>query len=416
MVIRNTYELRKAVDKAVDNVQVTDIHTHLFTTDFGDLLLWGVDELVTYHYLIAETMRWVDISYDEYWAMSKQEQADLIWDTLFIKNSPYSEACRGVLTVLEKLGLDIASRDLNAFREYFKNMTVEQYIDKVLEVAGVKNLVMTNDPFEDSERKTWLGNYKGDERFKAALRIDPLLNAWDINYKRLKEWGYDVYQELTESTLKEIRRFLNDWIDRMNPVYMAASLPPAFVVPEDSARSRIVEECIIPVSRERNVPFAMMIGVKKLTNPYLRVAGDSVGKSDISTVEYLCAKYPKNKFLVTMLARENQHELCVAARKFRNLLVFGCWWFLNNPSLIEEMTRMRFELLGPSIIPQHSDARVLDQLIYKWSHSRKIIADVLFDKYSDILATGWIIKEDEIIRDVEKIFGGNFWSFLERQF
>jgi hypothetical protein len=58
-----------------------------------------------------------------------------------------------------------------------------------------------------------------------------------------------------------------------------------------------------------------------------------------------------------MLARENQHELAVAARKFGNLMVFGCWWFVNNPSLITEITRMRVELLGTSFIPQHSDAR-----------------------------------------------------------
>ena len=90
-----------------------------------------------------------------------------------------------------------------------------------------------------------------------------------------------------------------------------------------------------------------------------------------------------------MLARENQHELCVAARKFGNLMVFGCWWFLNNPSLIEEIERMRFELLGTSFIPQHSDARVLDQLIYKWDHSRRIIGKVLADKYADLAETGW---------------------------
>jgi hypothetical protein len=163
---------------------------------------------------------------------------------------------------------------------------------------------MTNDPFEDAEREVWLGDYKGDKRFKTALRIDPLLNAWNTKYKCLKEWGYDVKEELDENTLKEIRRFLNDWIDRMNPLYMAASLPPDFVVPEESSRSKIVEECIVPVSLERNVPFAMMIGVKKLVNPQLQVAGDSVGKGDVGTVEYLCAKYPHNKFLVTMLARK----------------------------------------------------------------------------------------------------------------
>ncbi len=72
--------------------------------------------------------------------------------------------------------------------------------------------------------------------------------------------------------------------------------------------------------------------------------------------------FPDTKFIATVLARENQHELCVLARKFRNLHIFGCWWFLNNPSLIDEMTRMRLELLGLSFTPQHSDARVLDQL------------------------------------------------------
>src|SRR5947209_16150330 len=129
----------------------------------------------------------------------------------------------------------------------------------------------------------------------------------------------------------------------------------------------------------------MMIGSKLRVNPALGDAGDMVGISDVSSVVRLCAAFPKNKFFVTMLARENQHELCVAARKFGNLMVFGCWWFLNNPILIEEMTRMRLELLGTTIIPQHSDARVLDQLLYKWNHSRAIIGKVLVDKYTDIV-------------------------------
>ncbi|MGB9620196.1 MAG: glucuronate isomerase, partial [Armatimonadota bacterium] len=148
------------------------------------------------------------------------------------------------------------------------------------------------------------------------------------------------------------------------------------------------------------------------TNPGLRLAGDSVGRGSVEVVEHLCANYPDARFLVTMLSRENQHELCVAARKFRNLHVFGCWWFLNNPSLIDEITRMRLELLGLSVTPQHSDARVLDQLVYKWAHSRAIIADVLADKYIDLAAAGWRATEDEIRRDVAELFGGNFWTFV----
>ena len=119
MKIDNAIELKKTVDRAVENVKITDVHTHLFTPDFGPLLLWGFDELVTYHYLIAETMRLKDIPYSGYWGMSKKDQADLIWKTLFLENSPISEACRGVLTVLEKLGLDVGSRDVESYRRYF---------------------------------------------------------------------------------------------------------------------------------------------------------------------------------------------------------------------------------------------------------------------------------------------------------
>ena len=115
-----------------------------------------------------------------------------------------------------------------------------------------------------------------------------------------------------------------------------------------------------------------------------------------------------------MLTRENQHWLCVAARKFRNLLPFGCWWFMNNPSLVEEITRERLELLGTSFIPQHSDARVLDQLLYKWPHSRSVIARVLIDKYADLARTGWLLTEAIIRRDVKKLFIDNFHEWISQ--
>jgi len=157
-----------------------------------------------------------------------------------------------------------------------------------------------------------------------------------------------------------------------------------------------------------------MPGVKRGVNPLLQLAGDGLAKCDIAAYERLFASHPDNKFLVTALSRENQHELCVAARKFRNLHVFGCWWFTNIPSVIDEMTRMRLELVGLSVTPQHSDARVMDQIIYKWSHSREVITRVLVDKYEDLAATGWEVSDDELTRDVNDLFGGAFEAFCAR--
>ncbi len=407
-------ELEQVVHDVVASTPITDLHTHIYDARFGELLLWGVDELVTYHYLIAEVMRaeFGKTTPEEYYAMSKTEQADLIWQRLFLDNSPISEACRGPITVLGALGLDVASRDLNEMRKYFADKTPQAYIDEVLELANVKEVIMTNNPFDPLEAPVWESGEAGDPRFKAALRLDDIIVRWEETAPKLREQGYDVAEDLSGQTYSEIMRFLGVWRDKMAPVYMAVSLEDTFSFPGEDSQAKVIENAILPFAAKENLPFALMIGVKRLINPALALAGDGVGKGDIKAVEYLCANYPDVKFLVTMLSRENQHELCVAARKFPNMMPFGCWWFLNDPSLINEMTRMRIELLGLSFVPQHSDARILDQLLYKWSHFRAILADILVEKYGDVMRSGWTLTREEIQRDVDGLLSDNFWGFV----
>ena len=70
------------VEEIVASTPVVDIHTHLYEPAFGELLLWGIDDLLVYHYLVAEAFRHLDLPYDKFWALSKTEQADLIWEQL----------------------------------------------------------------------------------------------------------------------------------------------------------------------------------------------------------------------------------------------------------------------------------------------------------------------------------------------
>jgi len=402
----------KQIEEIVMSTPITDIHTHLYEPVFTELLLWGIDELLTYHYLVAETFRYLDMPYDKFWAMSKTQQADLIWDTLFIQHSPVSEACRGVLTTLQLLGLDVKRRDLPALREYFKSQNVDDYITKCMELAGLKKIYMTNSPFDDLERPTWEKGFQRDSRFQACLRIDQLFLWQKEAAPKMAKWGYNVDMGTPgQKFFDEIRRFLADWAKKMNPRYVMASIPPEYAFPDRTISAQILEKAILPFCREHGLPLALMPGVRKQINPGLRLAGDGVGLSNLLTVQHLCAQFPDNKFLLTALARENQHELCVLARKYRNLHIFGCWWFTNIPEIINEMTRMRLELIGLSITPQHSDARVLDQIIYKWNHSRRIIAPILVEKYADIAKTGWQVTREEVQRDVTGLFGGEFERF-----
>jgi hypothetical protein len=393
-LLTDVEELRAEVEIVVNSTPVMDAHTHLFPPEFNDLCLSGIDELLTYHYLTAETLRSARIGYERFWAMSKTQQAGLVWKTLFVDNTPTSEAAQGIISVLDAFGLDTRAPDLKEARDFFNSQRLAEHIDQVFDIARVSGVVMTNDPLDEAEAR--LLDTEVDQRFRSSLRLDSLLNDWEAA-RRALSGGVDA-----------IRRFLDKNIQQMNPVYMAVSLPADFRFPGDDIRDRLLREVILPAAKEHGLTLTLMVGVRRGVNPRLREAGDAVGRADVTAIERLCAEYPDVKFLVTFLSRENQHELCVTARKFNNLMPFGCWWFLNNPSIVSEITRERLELLGPSFIPQHSDARVLEQLIYKWKHARKQIADALSGSYEQLLQNGRAVTRDEISRDVTRMFSGNF--------
>jgi hypothetical protein len=405
-------ELRAQIDLIVDTTSVVDVHTHVFPPQFEDLCLFGIDELLTYHYLIAETFRSAKLSYESFWQLSKTEQADLVWRTLFVENSPTSESARGIISVLDAFGLDTRAGDLKDVRRFFESRTLPDHLDQVFKMARVSGVVMTNDPFDITESQIWNGGINVDCRFMSSLRLDGLLNDWQRGASVLSGQGISLDVNLDEATITRLRIFLNKWIQRTNPVYLAVSLPAEFKFPSDDARDRLLREVVLPTAKEQGLSLTLMVGVRRGVNPNLKGAGDGVGKADVASVERLCRDYPDVKFLATFLSRENQHELCVAARKFKNLMPFGCWWFLNNPSIVAEITRERIELLGQSFIPQHSDARVLEQLIYKWKHTRKVIADVLYETYERLLSSGRGVTPEDVSRDVHRLFVGNFEDWI----
>ena len=405
-------QLRQVIENLVAKIPAIDIHTHVHPPEFKALYLSGIDDLLTYHYLIAETFRSTDVSYADFWQRSKAERANLVWKTLFVDNSPLSEAARGIITILSAFGLDTRANTLAEARAFFNAQQPKEHIDRVLAMSSVSELVMTNDPFNDQEAKGWMSDVEHDSRFHASLRLDTLLNEWPIAQQYLTKHNYKVDPQLNGSTFGELRRFLDEWILRIRPVYMAVSLPSDFNFPSDDTRDTLLREVVLPTAISHGLSLAIMIGVRRGVNPALRSAGDGIGKADITAIERICASFPEGRFLVTALSRENQHELCVAARKFKNLMPFGCWWFLNNPSIVSEITTERLELLGPSFIPQHSDARVLEHLIYKWQHSRTVIAASLFEIYQRLLDSGRSVTSAEIQRDVTRMFSGNFREWI----
>ncbi|KAL7578565.1 hypothetical protein ACA910_011623 [Epithemia clementina (nom. ined.)] len=494
-------EMASVVIAEVASVQVIDLHTHLLPPEHGPLCLWGIDELLTYHYLVAEFFITAppSITPKEFlneW--TKEQQANAIWQALFIDRLPLSEACRGVITTLAALGLHepVQTRDLTAIRAFYQSFRqdglagAQRFSNLIFRTAGLRYNVMTNIPFEAKEAHYWKNKTVCDTiHYKSAVRVDPLLKGDVPQVKAaLQASGYPV-------TLEGARHYLRDWCDVMQPEYVMASTPHDFGWPGEQRQQTLHEgpmttrassafttvqktkasinpsalqqpgafaeailetssaamacvgggrstaegeeeedlpsvinessdyfrEVLMKVCQERDLPLALKIGAHRAVNPSLQQAGDGVvAFCDTTVLRRLCTHYPQVRFLATFLSRNNQHEACVLATKFRNLHLYGCWWFCNNPSIVREITRMRVELLGTAFTSQHSDARVLDQLVYKWAHSRAVIAQVLVAEYQKLLAPaaagggGWVATRREIRRDVRRLFGGSYQEFMAK--
>jgi hypothetical protein len=407
-------QIHSTVEEVLSSTQFIDIHTHLFSPVFGKIGLWGIDELLTYHYLEAEFFRSSNMTPDHYWKLPKKEKADAIWRALFVENSPISEATRGIIAVLQAFGLPTDASALSEARRFFDAQSIEPHIRRVFELAGISSVVMTNDPLDAEEVPTWMSGEQKHPQFHAVLRLDRILWGWSQHWRELERQGYAVEERATGKSIAEVRRFLADWNARMRPLYMAVSLTAEFQYPDDGMTSKILGEAVLPSCREFGIPMSLMIGVRRQVNPALRLAGDAVGRADLRALENLCRTFPDNRFLVSVLSRENQHELCVYARKFNNLMPFGCWWFMNNPSIVEEITRERIEMLGTSFIPQHSDARVLEQVIYKWRNTRMTLAPILTNSYRLLHNDGGGVTKQDIQRDVSRMLRTNFenWTKL----
>ncbi|KAF0694620.1 Aste57867_14516 [Aphanomyces stellatus] len=408
------------VASRVANTWVVDVHTHLFPPSHDSLMLWGIDALLTYHYLVAEYLTTSAVSPELFFTWSTSAQADAVWTALFVDRSPLSEACQGVITSLHALGLShlLARRDLPSIRAWFAAQTPSEYVDLVFHVAKIRYVLMTNIPFEPEEAQYWLAKTPyNDAQFKTALRVDQLL---------LGDWtslGPALDTRALPHTLDGIRQYLLAWIEILEPVYFMASVPASFTladaVPCDSAAvqpsgAMMLQHVLLPLAASLKLPLALKFGALRQLNPRLRLAGDGVAVTDVSILTRLARQNPTVKFLATFLSRVNQHEVTVVANKFGNIHLYGCWWYCNNPSIIQELTRMRLELLGTAFTSQHSDARVLDQLIYKWQHFRHLLVDALVPLYSQLHRRGWPVHAHDIKRDVERLLGQSYHEFLAK--
>lgn len=162
----------------------------------------------------------LEIFISDFYKLEKKVQADMIWETLFIKRSPISEACQGVITTLKEFGLAqfVKARNLQGIRKWTEQFSSDVYVEKIFKLANVKYCVMTNIPYEEAEKQKWLQSSDKvaltNSYFRSALRIDAFLQSdWQVIADILASDGF-------EQTKQGLSQYLEKWIAIMSPEYL----------------------------------------------------------------------------------------------------------------------------------------------------------------------------------------------------
>mgnify|MGYP001274666480 FL=1 len=384
----------------INSTPIFDLHTHLFPPKHVGYFLLGFKNLLNYHYLIAELLTATNIDPSLFYSYNDEKKASLIWNELFEKRTPVSEACAGVLSILKELNIEINNKSfLSICDEYDRKIQSDK---NILDLSNVSSLVMTNNPF-DLDEWSLFNNSDWDKKiYLASLRLDDLILDYEETFKKAKD-------QISNQEKSTIIAYLEKCYLQSNPVYAAVSLNLATfnTILDDSMWREILVWL-----ESKNLPLSLMLGVRRAVNKDFGLAGDGIGDINLKELSNLCNSFPKNKFLVTCLSLNDQHELTVLARKHPNLRIFGFWWFMNQPTIIKQILKMRIDMLGFSFIPQHSDARVSDQLIYKWNHFKKILHPILLEYYQDLLDKNFPISENILQRDINNLLSGNAKNYL----
>ena len=384
----------------INNTPIFDLHTHLFPPQHEGYFLLGFKNLLNYHYLIAELLTATNINASTFYSYNDEKKASLIWNELFEKRTPVSEACSGVLSILKELKIELNKKSFLSICDEYDNKI--QSDKKIFDLSNVSSLVMTNNPF-DLDEWSLFNNSDWDKKiYLASLRLDDLILNYEETFKKAKD-------QTSNQEKSTIIAYLEKCYFQSNPVYAAVSL-------NLTTFNKILDDSmwrdILVWLENKNLPLSLMLGVRRAVNKDFGLAGDGIGDINLKELSTLCTSFPRNKFLVTCLSLNDQHELTVLARKHPNLRIFGFWWFMNQPTIIKQILKMRIDMLGFSFIPQHSDARVSDQLIYKWNHFKKILHPILLEYYQDLLDKNFPISENILQRDINNLLSGNAKNYL----
>ena len=144
-------QIHSTVEDVLATTQYIDMHTHLFPPSFGKLGLWGIDELLTYHYLEAEFFRFSNNDAGAVLVALEGGPGRRNLEGLFVENTPISEATRGIVAVLSAFDLPTDSTTSPRHVLFSRTSRWSSTSSKFSKWRALVHVVMTNDPLDPAE-------------------------------------------------------------------------------------------------------------------------------------------------------------------------------------------------------------------------------------------------------------------------
>ncbi|MCB0323301.1 MAG: hypothetical protein KDD69_06985 [Bdellovibrionales bacterium] len=408
------------LDRVLREMTFTDIHVHDMPDVMGpEFALAGPDATIDYHYLYGEVLsdhRFSDAEAEALWQLPQAERVDLLIERSFGDGAlPVSEGRLGILTAAHALGLPTDSGDIKRivaeWRTLYAELGRERYTNLIFEKARVNRVISTQSPFVEAECERYLDDRviaEWDPRYWCGLRFDEFAHKPETIgplCERMKFPGAAGPLGNPKAQL-HARKLLEFWIDRLpNVRYVALSLPGKLDFSDSQHRALLtIEQVLAPVCRERNLPLFLMPFVRRQINPAYRNAGDVVERGDINGLIDLISRHRDILWAVTPLDEGDNYPLSFATRALGNLRVWGHWWCNLNPSLIKQQLKLRLENNGYAHYGINSDARIRDQLLFKFPHYLRVLHEVLLERCLDIQQlSGWPVTEEQVTATVERL-------------
>ncbi|MCA9133680.1 MAG: glucuronate isomerase [Planctomycetales bacterium] len=334
----------------------------------------------------------------------------------------------------ELFGLEIERLDASNWEQLFDAAQAKfdqpDWEERVLQLSKLEAVFLTND-FDDS-----LEGFD-TTRYVPCLRTDELVFhlARPAVRARLAQCANSELLSLEDLRTALRQRF--EHFKEHGARACAISLPPHFApqaisdAQAERALSKLLSEQEQASDEDKStvgywvfwqlasncqqfeLPFDLMIGVKRAVYPGGVFQGQDLYDSRLSLIQYgeLFNAFPQVTFPVSVLASVTNQELVSYAWIFPNVVCNGHWWYSNTPSFIDRDLHARLEAVPRNkLIGYYSDMYKLEFALPKFAMYKRCLAGVLAEHF--VGAMGW--SEQRAVELGKQVLRGNVEAVFYR--